>query len=247
MRISFTLSTAAKRIAAILIALWIISGVIMFLAIPGDWEKRGQFGDMFGAVNSLFSALALMGVIGAVLLQMEELVQQRRDFDLETKRTERKTIEDRFFQLLSYYHFQVSSLRDREKPDVSGRTCFERWYSHLRHAYDPKVFLDKSCEQEKELVGNKLIETLDRIPFDTSNYYRTLHNILRYIKGHSTDDDSFYIELLETQLSQDEKHMIFYYCLSKKNPGFSRLVEEFGLLMDLDPRGLLDEDHICFL
>jgi hypothetical protein len=39
---------------------------------PEDVATRGQFGDIFGSVNALFSGLALAGVIVALLLQRED-------------------------------------------------------------------------------------------------------------------------------------------------------------------------------
>lgn len=47
-----------------------------------DWTIRGQFGDSFGAVNALFSGLAFLGVIYAVLLQRKELQLQREELEL---------------------------------------------------------------------------------------------------------------------------------------------------------------------
>ena len=40
-----------------------------------------EFGDTFGFVNSLFSGLALAGVVIAVLLQSEELHLQRNELE----------------------------------------------------------------------------------------------------------------------------------------------------------------------
>ncbi len=36
-------------------------GLVVWSVLP-DWEMRGQFGDMFGVVNALFSGGALVGV-----------------------------------------------------------------------------------------------------------------------------------------------------------------------------------------
>jgi hypothetical protein len=55
-----------------------------------DLVNRGQFGDMFGGMNALFSGLAFLGVIYAMWLQREELELQRRELELtrrELKRT----------------------------------------------------------------------------------------------------------------------------------------------------------------
>ena len=46
-----------------------------------QWSERGTFGDMFGAVNALFSGLAFVGVIIAILLQRQELQLQRTELN----------------------------------------------------------------------------------------------------------------------------------------------------------------------
>ena len=43
------------------------------------WTDRANFGQMFGAVNALFSGLALAGVVVAILMQKEELELQREE------------------------------------------------------------------------------------------------------------------------------------------------------------------------
>ena len=45
---------------------------------PGN-DAHGTFGDLFGAVNALFSGFAFLGVIVAILLQKEELEEQRKE------------------------------------------------------------------------------------------------------------------------------------------------------------------------
>ncbi|MCD6365303.1 MAG: hypothetical protein J7M14_05455 [Planctomycetes bacterium] len=47
---------------------------------PAAIDRYGLFGDSFGAVNSLFSGLALIGVVLAIFLQREDLKLQREDF-----------------------------------------------------------------------------------------------------------------------------------------------------------------------
>jgi hypothetical protein len=56
-------------------------GVGVYLALP-DWTSRGQFGDIFGVVNALFSGLAFAGLIYAILLQREDLSLQRNELEM---------------------------------------------------------------------------------------------------------------------------------------------------------------------
>jgi len=59
-------------------SLWLVSGTIVYLVFS-SWTDRGTFGDMFGAINSLFSGLALAGIIIAIILQSQELEYQRQE------------------------------------------------------------------------------------------------------------------------------------------------------------------------
>jgi len=56
--------------------------VFMSRALPG-WTERGQFGDSFGALNTLFSGAALIGVIFALVIQQRQLSEMRRSFLLQ--------------------------------------------------------------------------------------------------------------------------------------------------------------------
>jgi len=55
---------------------WCLSFIILF-QVFGSPENAGAFGDSFGAVNALFSGLAFLGVILAIVLQRQELIEQR--------------------------------------------------------------------------------------------------------------------------------------------------------------------------
>src|SRR5690606_17512203 len=65
-------------ISTILILISIAFPLIVYESFP-DWTTRGTFGDSFGALNSLFSGLALSGVVVTILLQRTELSLQRTE------------------------------------------------------------------------------------------------------------------------------------------------------------------------
>jgi hypothetical protein len=66
---------------ACVLAIQAVVGYFTYLAFA-DWPTRASFGDMLGAVNSLFSGLAFAGVIYAILLQRRELSLQRLELEL---------------------------------------------------------------------------------------------------------------------------------------------------------------------
>lgn len=67
------------------VAVQTIAALAIYYSLP-DWASRGQFGDLFGAANALFSGLAFAGLIYTVLLQRKELQLQREE--LRMTRTE---------------------------------------------------------------------------------------------------------------------------------------------------------------
>lgn len=70
--------------AALVIALWLFA-LVAARFFFSSWEERGQFGDLFGSVNALFSGLAFAGLIYAILLQRQELSLQRVELELQRK------------------------------------------------------------------------------------------------------------------------------------------------------------------
>jgi len=69
-------------IALGIVGIWIIGGIAVYTNLA-DWGSRGQFGDMFGSVNALFSGLAFAGLICAIFLQRHELALQREELKLQ--------------------------------------------------------------------------------------------------------------------------------------------------------------------
>jgi hypothetical protein len=59
-------------ISLIVVAIQIVGGILIYFSID-NWGDRSNFGDMFGAIGTLFSGLAFAGVIYTILLQREEL------------------------------------------------------------------------------------------------------------------------------------------------------------------------------
>lgn len=53
----------------IVLGLWLISWWIIVTRVT-LWSERGDFGDMFGGINSLFSGLALIGIVYSIYIQI---------------------------------------------------------------------------------------------------------------------------------------------------------------------------------
>lgn len=68
--------SAPALLFLLVILLWVLGAIIVTRLSP-NWATRGQIGDMFGAVNALFSGLAFASVGYAIFLQRQELEHMR--------------------------------------------------------------------------------------------------------------------------------------------------------------------------
>lgn len=101
------------------IAIWVLFDISVWACFP-DWTARGQFGDMFGAVNALFSALAFGAVAYAVFLQRHQLVAQERGLKLSAQLNATAA-------LIAAYTERARYLDSRASPDSKEvNRCQER-------------------------------------------------------------------------------------------------------------------------
>ncbi len=123
------------------IVLWALSGIATIYLIV-DWSIRGTFGDLFGAINSLFSGLALAGLIYTIYqskndlnLQREEIEINRKELIKSRKAQERseKALEEQVFQmklaaklnglktLIDYFNIQINNPNSSEEVILKAR------------------------------------------------------------------------------------------------------------------------------
>jgi uncharacterized membrane protein len=83
----------------IIFVVWLVYASFLYL-LSDKWDHRGAFGDMFGAINALFSGLAFAGIIFAIFMQKDELKiqinvleMQRKELELQRKELELARIE----------------------------------------------------------------------------------------------------------------------------------------------------------
>lgn len=239
-------------VPVLVIAIWAVSGWVLY-----PREDRGTFGDMFGAVNALFSGLAFAGIIYAVLLQRKELQLQRRELELTRAELEgqklqlatqnetlrKQNFEDTFFQLLRLHNdiLNAIDLTRKSGPAIDttrGRDCIKVFYQRFKSDFAKhKEMSQTGSELERINAAYKDFsrENLSEI----GHYFRTLYNIVKFVDRSNVADKRFYTNLIRAQLSSYELALLFYNCLSDLGrEKFKPLVEEYSLLKNL-PKGLL--------
>jgi Putative phage abortive infection protein len=192
----------------------VIWGAIAMIVILGLWSTtyfllkdlepadRGTYGDMFGAVNALFSGFALAGIIFTILLQRKELDYQRKE--LEATRLEFKIqngtlrlqrFENTFFNLLNVHHKLVETIdfdtqvkkkvdrifdeltnTDYEIVTIKSRDVFKYMYDAL---------VNELRKEDNENLNESYLKFYETVQTDFGHYFRNLYRIIKFV--HETD------------------------------------------------------------
>lgn len=227
------------------------------LAIPQESGEKGVFGDAFGAVNSLFSGMAFVGLIYAIIIQRHETdiakseLEKTKDIlENQNKSLEKQQFETTYFQLL------------RLLSDVTNQIDLQRIEGNVTIITKGKDTFPVFVKRFKE-TGNYLAEALygsrdfdkkydefyKRHNSELGHYFRLLYNILKFIDESRFIDDSkteieskrFYSNIIRAQLSDAEVAIIFYNGLSSVSKGKMKIyIEKYQLLKYLSDKDLID-------
>jgi Putative phage abortive infection protein len=228
----------------LIVVIWATSGWFLH----GE-KERGTFGDMFGAVNALFSGLAFASLVYTILLQKEELQLQRTELtltrqELAGQRAELKqqnsvlatqNFESTFFQLLRLLNDTVSSMDYR---DSSGRDCFLVFWKEVQNTKARIVPSSLAAVETEYLRVYRSHET------DLGHYFRTLYNIVKFVHESPIANKAIFMNFLRAQLSAQELLLLFYNGVSiHGRDKFKPLIEQYSLLKHVPKQALLDTSN----
>jgi len=226
-------NTYAWAAAAIVFIAWAGSGIVISKYFE-SWNTRGTFGDMFGAVNALFSGLAFAILIVTLYLQKIELREQRKTL-IQTReelkgqkgQLELQNFENTFFKLLSFYHEYVNSLHFYEFSE-KGKELFPLLFEKLKFNY-------LNCRDTESINDKTLPDMLYRNFFKKYDqhlmvWFNNIKNVLASIDESKINNRKRYLLILKTQLSKYELSLLFYYLYSYNDKEALRLSKDHDLL-----------------
>ena len=141
-----------------IVLIWALSGVLTMIYLD-EWSDRGTFGDLFGAINSLFSGLALAGLIYSIYGSRQEIQLQREEIELNRKELikSRKTQEKSEKSLEA----QVAQMRIASKLSVIN-TLITYYSGVISNPEKPEDIREKAREQRRALI-KEIDDLIDRL------------------------------------------------------------------------------------
>lgn len=106
------------------LVLWLLTLGLLFLDKEKGIGDTGKFGDMFGAVNALFSGLAFAGMIYAIRLQSLELSKTNEEMEIQNEML--KLQKDELSRTNDQMELQTESLKLQNQELIDTRSEFEQ-------------------------------------------------------------------------------------------------------------------------
>ncbi len=203
-----------------------------------EYAEIGVFGDMYGALNTLFSGLAFSAVVVTLLLQKRQLavsqleLKMTRDemasqsglFKTQTDVMNQQLFEGTVFQLLGFYQEQSSKVISWNK---KGRDAWMSIYNSLSveiNFNDRKEFNFNGYDESMQFS-----ETQSVIP-----PVALALRLLKYIHESSliaNEKKQFYVELLKSNMSDAEIYFLAVVpSYDDKFHEYQEYIEEYALL-----------------
>ncbi|MDR2238280.1 MAG: putative phage abortive infection protein [Chryseobacterium sp.] len=206
-------------------------GLTLLFGLKTSDSKRGTFGDMFGFANSLFTGLSFLGLIITILLQRQDINNQREDAKIQN-------FEGTFFNLLNFHRETRNTLEKQytkrvqaglsinsEEYSRKGVQLISRIYQEYLEALPIDKKFDKSVYQK-----------IYKLNWDVLGHYfrgvQALLDLVDRLSLKSEDALNFkktYFNLIKSQLSEYETVMLFYHFLFLDDVRYKNLAEQYCL------------------
>ena len=222
-----------------------------------EWTQRGQFGDMFGAVNSLFSGLAFGGVVIAIFLQRKDLKITQEEIELQKEQLKqqndalqkqiesinKQNFENTFMNMMSHF---TSNILPRYHPyDISGN----RLLKGKMFYYVDEIISDINYELPYNDQMQRLSDSVEGIIIkyheDIDIYCDNLLQILIFINESDLLNKLLYVNYFRSQFTKYDLIFLFYLCFSKSaNSSLKDFIEKYQLLKKIDPKYIIDKELV---
>lgn len=202
--------------------------------LKGDGiAERGQFGDSFGVLNSLFTGLGFGGLVVTLVLQQRQILSQEKAAQHQRRKDEKLQYEETLYRLLSLYKETLGEVSNKNGT-LRGRSVLrgsiDRVFEAVKHEkinlIPPQMqarFREKTLtENDKEILDYFYFRNFKVISVEIERQGRlvdTFTVLLRHLVYGAPEHMLIqpYCELVQAQLTHVEMSYFFLVALAFKN------------------------------
>ena len=209
-----------------------------------DWTKSGTFGDTYGALNALFSGLALAGVIVTILIQKQELQNQRIELQLqrnEMKETRKEFLMNRttnlvYNQLNRFEKYIENFSFKTETAKYKGDEAITFLDKNLYEVYQGAEKSDEQFYDDKKKATFKLLKLYIPNESNINEFAQNIYNSVEVLQR------LIFTSNLEPEELNNLKNLFFV------NIGFVKMgvIERISKIQEDEMKYLEAQDYIDF-
>lgn len=136
------------KLILLVVLIWGLSAILI-MAFLSEWSDRGTFGDLFGAVNALFSALAFAVLIYTIILQREEIKQNRQEIVLNRKELEKSGKLQRKAQEVLIQQVEQTHLSAKMN---AMRTLVDYYNNQISNPKSTEEVIERAKQKRKQII-----------------------------------------------------------------------------------------------
>ncbi|AEP09220.1 putative phage abortive infection protein [Micavibrio aeruginosavorus] len=226
-------------------------------------KSRGEFGDKFGAINSLFSGFAFATLIYALFLQMEELrlqrdelkdtravlKEQKEEFSQQNENLKRQRFENTFFQMLENFSRVTLGLRGAVRTGNNSAVTEDFTGARMLHAlvscvhrglkeqfmYRATTAPDKFNKNITNILRDEWIKSSER---RVTVYLNMVLQIVDFIERENVKDEfsgdtTLYMNIFKCSLSIDEMEALYLFSPLHSDRRLAPLLKKYNFFDDV--------------
>jgi hypothetical protein len=270
MKAKHILDFRKKHIASFL---WIFSSMLLFLGVFASWyfypqwnlsglpipANSGEYGDMFGAINALFTGLAFAGLLVTILLQSQELrlqrgelKAQRHEFEKQNSNLSRQRFETSFFQIMTLRTKQLEALRyvSGGKAEYVGLVLIDLIVALLAKDYGTLKYKKDQPEVFKQFHDSHN-SRYDGVAIHLNTYLEGFCSLLQFVDESelSKTDKEYFVSLIFSFTTGNERRFLGYHnALGRLDDQTGRVLKEYFSKYGIPAYNLgptvFDESHL---
>lgn len=214
--------------------IWLTNWILVKTYYASSTENQGLFGDMFGASTSLFSGISLALLIYTILLQKEELADNREEFKKQNRTLSYQRFDNTFFNMVDL-HGRI----------INGHPWEGMPFAHYISTHINRLEPHRDVETLKESFKTvSLSYTTQYFGQYIGNFENTVNFILRRKKKSKSQDS--YLRIYFAQLTINEKIFLLYYYNLTYKPAFWTRCKEI-LFEGMQANHLYQPNHAFIL